>query len=194
MRGFGYFQTLKNIITSREKKRNFSANINKQNINTYKCKEHNNYFNKICLKCHFDICPKCEKNMHRMHQTIKYEEIIPDDFEIKNLQNKLKDYLDTFEFLRKDINDWFNEIKRKINSFEQIFNKNEIKNSYEFIMNYSYKTPTCFDSIHKFRKIYNNLIETKNNNNNKNIFQTLSSNYENDILPQYLSFQKIKSL
>ena len=194
MRGFGYFQTLKNIITSREKKRNFSANINKQNINTYKCKEHNNYFNKICLKCHFDICPKCEKNMHRMHQTIKYEEIIPDDFEIKNLQNKLKDYLDTFEFLRKDINDWFNEIKRKINSFEQIFNKNEIKNSYEFIMNYSYKTPTCFDSIYKFRKIYNNLIETKNNNNNKNIFQTLSSNYENDILPQYLSFQKIKSL
>ena len=190
MRNFESLKLLKNIILSHEKKRNYSANAYKQ-YNTYKCKEHNDFFNKICLTCNLDICPKCEKNLHRTHQIIKYEEIIPDNIEINNLQNKLKDYIDTFEFLRKNIIDWFNDIKSKINSFEKIYNKNEIKNSYEFIMNYSYKNPVCFNSIYKFRKIYNNIID--NNTKTKNILQKLN-NYENDTLPIYLTYQEIKSL
>ena len=165
------------------------------NTNTYKCKEHNVHFNKICLSCNIDICSKCEKNSHRSHQLIKYEEIAPDNFEIKNLQNKLKDYMDNIEILRKNLKDWVNEIKTKINSFEKIYNENELKTSYEFIMNYSYKTPLCFDSIYKFRKLYDNLIES--NNKNKSLLQkikTKSKNFENDTIPIYLTYKEIKSL
>ena len=188
MKNFDSFKLLKNFI----KERNYSANSFKQ-YNTYKCKEHNYYFNKICLSCNLDICSKCEKNSHRTHQLIKYEEIMPDILEIKNLQNKLKDYIDTLEFLRKDLIDWVNEIKTKINSFEKIYSKNEIKNSYEFIMNYSYKTPLCLDTIYKFRKLYNNLIET--NTKNKSILQKIKiNNFENDNLPIYLTYKEIKSL
>ena len=189
MKNFESFKLLKNII----KERNYSANNLKQynTYNTYKCKEHFDYYNKICLTCNIDICSKCEKNLHSTHQIIKYEEIMPDNFEIKNLQNKLKDYMDTFELLRKSIIDWVNEIKTKLNSFEKIYNKNEIKNSYEFTMNYSYKTPLSFDTIYKFRKLYNNLIET--NTKNKSLLQKIK-NFENDNLPVYISYKEIKSL
>ena len=194
MKNFESFKLFKNILNSRDKKRFNSANSYIR-YNTYKCQEHNDFFNKVCLKCNMDICPKCEKNFHSTHQTIKYDDIIPDNLEIKNLQNQIKTYLDIFDYLRKEINTWYNEIKEKMKCFEHIYNNNEIINSYDLIMNYSSKNIICLDTIYRFRKIYYNIIEHEinDNNKNKNILMKIN-NLGNDILPTYLNFQKIQNL
>ena len=132
-------KVLRNIINSKEKKRYNSTNNFVKQYNTDKCQEHDIFYCKICLKCNIDICPICEKNFHRNHQTIKYEEIFPDIIEIQNLQKNIKIYLDNFESLKKEINNWFNELKEKMECFELLFKKNEIINSYGFIMNFSFK-------------------------------------------------------
>ena len=185
---------LKNLINIQDKQRFYSTNTYRQ-YNTYKCKAHNDFYDKICLKCYMDICPKCEKNFHRTHQTIKYEEIFPDNFEIQNLQSQINIYLDALEFLKKELNNWYNGIKEKMECFEQIFKNNEVLKSYDLIMNYSSKNIICLDTIYKFRKIYFNLIDDDNTNNDRNRYIFLKiSNYENESLPIYLNFQEIKKL
>ena len=189
-------KVLRNIINSKEKKRYNSANNFVRQYNTDKCQEHDIFYCKICLKCNIDICPICEKNFHRNHQTIKYEEIIPDNLEIENLQKKLKEYLDIFECIRNEIINWFKDIKEKINCFEQIYKKNEIINSYDSIMNYPFENKVCLESIYKFGKVYDNLMKQEykgKNDKNKNIFNKLNAS-GNDNLPNYLNFQEIKSL
>ena len=190
-------KVLRNIINnSKEKKRNYSENNLVKQYNTDKCQEHDVFYYKICLKCNIDICPICEKKFHRNHQNIKYEEIIPNNFEIKNLQKKLKEYLDIFECIRNEIINWYKDIKEKINCFEQIYKKNDIINSYDSIMNYPFKNKVCLESIYKFGKIYDNLMKGEHNdksNKNKNIFNKLNTS-ENDNLPGCFSFQEIKSL
>ena len=198
MKKFESIKLLKSILNSNEKRR-FNSENNyywKNNFKTNKCKEHNDFYNRVCLKCNMDICPKCEKNFHRNHQTIKYEEIFPDIIEIQNLQKNIKIYLDNFESLKKEINNWFNELKEKMECFELLFKKNEIINSYGFIMNFSIKNIVCFESIYKFRKLYYNIIDDENNVNNKNkdIFMKINNNYTNEVLPIYLNSIEIKNL
>ena len=189
---------LKSILNSNEKKRFNSENnyYKRNNFNTNKCQEHNDFYNKVCLKCNIDICPKCAKNFHRNHQMIGYEEIFPDIFEIQNLQRNIKIYLDNFELLRNEINSWFDELKEKMECFELLYKKNEIINSYDFIMNFSYKNIICFENIYKFRKLYYNIINDENNVNNKNkdIFMKINNNYANEVLPNYLNPIGIKNL
>ena len=127
---------LQSIITSKEKQR-FSTENNLKQFNTYKCREHNNYYYKICLKCNMDICPICESNLHLNHQKIRYEEIIPDIFEINNLQKEIKSYLKLCDNIKEEINKWFNNLKEKMQFFEQIYKMNEIINSYDLIMNFN---------------------------------------------------------
>ena len=183
---------LRNILTSHDKKRHYSTNTYKQ-FYTYKCPEHNHFYYKICLKCNIDICPKCEK-IHNSHQTLRYEEIVPDDYEINNLKNCLKAFRETFSFLRKEIINWFNDIKEKVNCFEQIYKKNEIINSYDIIMNYPPNNIICLDTIYKFRKVYANIMDKNNSNSkNKTIFKKINY-FGNDNQPIYLNFQEINNL
>ena len=198
MKKFESIKLLKSILNSNEKKRFNSENnyYKRYNFNTNKCQEHNDFYNEVCLKCNLDICPKCAKNFHRNHQTIGYEEIFPDIIEIQKLQKNIKLYLDNFELLRKEINNWFDELKEKMECFELLYKKNEIINSYDFIMNFSYKNIVSLENIYKFRKLYYNIINDENNVNNKNkdIFMKINNNYTNEVLPNYLNPIGIKDL
>ena len=185
---------LQSIITSKEKQR-FSNENNLKQFNTYKCREHNNYYYKICLKCNMDICPICESNLHLNHQKIRYEEIIPDIFEINNLQKEIKSYLKLCDNIKEEINKWFNNLKEKMQFFEQIYKMNEIINSYDLIMNFnSTKNIICLNTIYRFRKLYHNIIKDSNaNNKNKNIFMKIN-HYGDGNIPLYLNPNEIKNL
>ena len=191
MKNIQNMNLLKNLLNSKDKKRYYSTNTLKS-YNTYKCKEHLDFYNKICIKCNIDICPKCEKNYHINHQVLKYEDIFPDQKEIQNLQNQIQVYINTFENLRKEINIWLNEMKEKMKSLDKIWKKNEIINSYDLIMNYK-KNKICLDNIFIFRKIYSNIIEGNNTKNNE-IFNKLNRYENNNNFPLYLNFQEIKYL
>ena len=184
---------LNNLLRSQERKKYYSANTNKM-INTYKCREHNEYFSKICLECYLDICSKCEKNYHYNHEIVKYDDINPDMSEIESLKSNINIYIDKYNNLKKDINNWYTELKNKIYDFNKSIKHNEVINSIDFLTNYS-KNKICLNTIFRFRKIYYNIME-ENNIKNKNIISILNKNrnIENIKLPTYYDFFEIKNL
>ena len=184
---------LRNIVRSQERRRYYSTSTNKIN-NTYKCSEHNDYFTKICLKCNNDICPRCEKIYHYNHNVLNYEDINPDNSEIDNLQRRINTYMDIIKNLKKEINNWYNDLKIKLYDFELSLKNNDIINSFDFIINYS-KQKICLDSIFKFRKIYNNIME-ENNMKNKKIISIINQygNMNNINIPSYYNYFEIKFL
>ena len=183
---------LRSLVHSQERKKYYSTNTNRI-TNTYKCSEHNDYFSKICLKCNTDICQRCEKQYHYNHNIVKYEEIIPDYFEIENLQKRIKTYVDIIDNLKKEITAWYTELKNKIYDFELSLKNNDIYNSFDFITNYS-KYIICFNSIYKFRKIYYNIME-ENNAKNKKIMSLINQYRNNNLsLPTYYNYFEIKYL
>ena len=193
MNSFRDMKLLRNLVRSQERKKYYSTNTSKI-INTYKCPEHNEYFSKICLKCNIDICPRCDKNYHYSHKTIKYEDANPDYVEIENLQKVINIYIDKYNSLRKEINNWYTDLKNKIYDFELSLKNNDIVNSLDFIINY-HKNKISLNSIIKFRKIYYNLIE-ENNTKNKKIISLINQygNNENLNIPIYYDFSQIKTL
>ena len=190
---FSNMKILRNIVRSHERKRFYSTNSNII-TNTFKCQEHNEYCRKICLECNIDLCPKCEKNFHGNHKIIKYDEISPSASEIENLQNKIKAYIDKYNSLKKEINNWNKEIQNKLYDFEISLKHNEIFNSLDFITNFS-KNTICLNSILKFRKIYYNIMD-ENNPKNKSFINAIYQygNNSNINLPPYYQFIEIKNL
>ena len=184
---------LTSLVQSQKRRKNYSANTNKI-INTYKCNEHNEYFSKICLKCNIDICSRCERNYHNNHQIIKYNDISPDSYEIENLKNKINKYIDKYNKLRNEINNWYNEIKNKIFDFDASIKNNDILNSIDFLANYS-NNKICLNTILKFRKLYYNIIEDKDVKN-KNIISIFNQYgiIDNLNLPSYYDYFEIKNI
>ena len=191
MNNFKEMSLLRNIVRSQERRRYYSTNTNKVN-NTYKCSEHNVYFTKICLKCNIDICPICEKIYHYNHNVLNYEDIYPDNFEIQHLQNRINTYIDIIKNLKKEINNWYTELKNKLYDFELSLKNNDIINSFDFIINYS-KQKMCLNSIFKFRKIYYNIME-ENNMKNKKIMSKINLFGNNISIPSYYNYFEIKYL
>ena len=190
---FANMKILRNIVRSHERKRTYSSNADII-TNTFKCQEHNEYCRKICLECNIDICPKCEKNFHKSHKIVRYEEINPDSSEIENLKNKIKIYIDKCNNLKNEINNWNKEIQNKLYDFEISLKHNEIINSFDFIINYT-KNKICLNSILKFRKIYYNVMD-ENNSKNRNFINVINQfgNNDNINLPPYYQFLEIKNL
>ena len=184
---------LNSLMRSQERKKFYSTNTNRT-INAFKCAEHNEYFSKICLKCNLDICSKCEKNFHNNHQIVQYEDITPDASEIEDLNNKIKDYINKYNILRKEIDIWYNELKQKIYDFDISIKNNDIINSMDFLTNYS-KNKKCLNTILKFRRIYYNIMED-NSSKNSNII-SLFKKYgiiENIDFPTYYDYHGIKKV
>ena len=184
---------LRSLALSQERKKYYSINTIK-NINTYKCPEHNEYCLKVCLKCNIDICSRCEKKYHNNHKTVNYEDINPDSSEIDALQKKINAYIDKYNNLKKEINNWYTQLKNKIYDFGLSLKNNEIINSLDFIINYP-KNKICLGTILKFRKIYYNIMEDFNTKNKKIItIINQFGNNDNLNLPPYYDYFEIKNL
>ena len=194
IRRIGEMKLLKEIVHSKERKKYYSRTNSIRTTNTCKCQEHNEDCNKVCLECNIDICPMCERNFHRIHQLISYDEINPDSSEVENLRNKIKVYIDKYNNLKKEINDWSKELQKKIYDFELSLKNNEIINSIDFVSNFS-KNKVCLNSILRFRKIYYNIME-ENNSKNHNFIVLINQYDNNDNMrfPIYYDFFEIKNL
>ena len=62
----------------------------------YTCKIHNESYYAYCIKCKENLCILCEKS-HNNHETITYGKIIPNENELKNELNGIKDAINMFK-------------------------------------------------------------------------------------------------
>ena len=166
----------------------------------YYCNKHNiNYF-KYCSSCKKDICYQCEKESHKGHQFINYENIIPDIYEVNTMQEILKEYKKNYLLFLNIIKDWKNEFDNMLNDY-----KLKVNNFIEFILNFN-KEKINFNSIYKYRIIYSMLLNydfKENKKNEKNIsiielMEKLSNNKEKENIKKdykwILNKNKLKEL
>jgi len=144
----------------------------------YYCNKHNmNYF-KYCSLCKKDICVQCEKDLHKGHQFINYENILPDLNEINIMHELLKEYEKNYHLFIDIINNWKKE-------FEIILNEYKVKmnNLIDFIFNFN-NEKINFNSIYKYRSIFSILLNPNSDKNKKNskiieIMERMMKNKEN---------------
>ena len=116
-----------------------SHNIINYDQKDYICQKHNQFFIKYCKSCKMNICLICESE-HKEHNNISFGEMIPNENEIKEYMNKLRESIDLFKNNIKEIifklNKIIENMKIYYNINSYIINEYEIKNrNYEVLQN-----------------------------------------------------------
>ena len=137
------------------------------------CEKHNSDFVKFCKNCKIDICSFCEMELHKGHEFLNYEKILPDLEDISNFKKNFESYEEVYKIFYELINKWKNEIDTLYNKFN-----NEINNIFEFITKFS-SNKFNFNSIFKYRNIYKLVSEDRNEKNEK-IIELMKKYYEDD--------------
>ena len=122
---------------------------------------HCNYF-KYCTICKKDICCQCEEEAHKDHNSINYENILPDLNEINIVQKVLKEYKKNYLELINIINKWKQEFDTMLNEYQK-----KIDNIIEFINKFN-NEKNNFNSIYKYRSVCSLILNTKDKSDEKN--------------------------
>ena len=153
--------------------------INFQEIGTI-CPEHRLYYQSFCKNCMKNICEDC-CIAHNSHQIVKYESILLNDLELKEL--KLKHEEATNIVLVKDIKmkDAYYRLLQDVDEFNKkyifnLFDENRTKNTYileffEMLFNVYEKKP---------HKTYNMILNIRNNINYDLSYRELDLDEENN--------------
>ena len=162
------------------------------------CLHHNKRFIYYCKSCSSELCQICIKS-HFNHDIINYDEIQPKKEEIETLKNTINKYEEDYNNFLSQIFSWKKLLDKII-----IFFENQIKKNINFILNICNNDYMNYNSILKFRIIFNKIIEQQKSNNNKkllnyiikdnnNIIDNLFYNNENQIgLFDYNNYFKMK--
>ena len=106
-----------------------------------------NIYYSYCKNCSENLCILCEKN-HNNHETISYGKIIPNENELRNKLNEIRDIITLFN---NDIIKIINKLNKVINSIKSIYNINN-----EFIQNFNIKKVN-FQILQNINEINRNL-------------------------------------
>ena len=154
---------------------------------TNRCKNCENELINYCVDCGEKICLICSKkyenNSHENHKIINILEIIPSKDKIKNIKEKIRKKSDYFDSLIKSLDEWQNELNKKIERIKDNL-KNEIDVIEKLFLNFNndYLDYTYISNFNEFFKEidkYNNQYlkqfkEAKNfNGQTKNIFDLI---------------------
>ena len=176
----------------------FNNNLSNKNISFSDiCSIHKEKFISYCKLCTLEICNICLSS-HFNHELINYKKIRPQKEEIELLQNSIKKYQEIFNNILTQIFSWKKFLEKIILSFQHDLNQNQkINENLNFIFNNDINNYTNFNSILKFRQLFNSVIEPQKNINNNKIlnYMTNCDNIfeENKMgLYEYNNYNKIK--
>ena len=143
----------------------------------FHCTKHHELYNSYCRNCKEELCLCCEKN-HNTHEIIYFGQIMPEESEINNKIQILKDYIDQFNDIIQNLIIKLNTIKINI---EEYYKTNlEIINLYKSKKRNYVIISIINEAINNFviKDLYN--ITTDKNINEKNICQKFNSIIEID--------------
>ena len=126
----------------------------------YICNKHNEIFFKYCNDCKKNICVRCSAE-HKSHNSIYYENILPDIDKIKEVIQELKGVIGIFNNNINNIIKRLNKVKDNMNIYYHIFN--HIFKNYE-INNRNYEILQNINEINNIK-----IKEIKDINNDSNI-------------------------
>ena len=158
--------------------------IDNDKIN-YTCHIHNQLYNSYCNNCKRNICKLCQdQEDHELHEIIYYQEIRPNDKEIKEQLYDFRQKLDKFKCNIRDIMKLLNKVIDNMEIFYKI--NTDIVNSYEpemgnyqLIQNMNVVKNIInikdIDEVINDNNIYNkfqNILNISNKMNDKNLYNT----------------------
>jgi len=172
--------------------KNISLNLNdymsklstNTHLNTLKCSEHNNFYDKFCILCNMQFCSKCKlAENHSSHKTKNIKKIT----KIEKIQNAKKIIEKNKNFLKRYISEYM-----KINKFKYVINKllipyiNNMKYFFHFcdcvISNYDIEYPNYYQQWNLNELLYylneEVLIDLKSNKP-ETIFDYNTNNFMN---------------
>ena len=94
-----------------------------------KCEMHNyNEYISYCFDCKYHLCKECLKSkIHKEHNKIYLFELQPNDEELKIIKNKIENYFNKINNLKKEKEDKIKSIKKELNNHKNIKNKKFVK-------------------------------------------------------------------
>ena len=142
------------------------------NDRNFYCLKHGQKFSKYCLDCNTNLCNKCEDS-HNEHEIIKYNEIMPNQQDVKKSEEILEKHKTYLENFVVSIKETFQKMIEKVESYARSyilieqslinrynFNINIIKDSSEMMWNFqllrnlSNKSLFENDLFNKLEQIY----------------------------------------
>ena len=123
-------------------------NIINYELKDFICEIHNELYYSFCMKCNENLCILCEKN-HNNHSIVPYGKIIPNEIELRNKLNQVREIINIFN---KNINDIIDKLNKVKNTIELIYNINN-----EFLNNFDVKNRN-FQILQNLNDINNNLM------------------------------------
>ena len=141
-------------------KRSFSLSNNKKLLIDFICPKHNLNYEKYCLVCKEDICSRCYKNNHSIHDIIDYTEISLKKEEIELFKAKYIEYKNKYNEYINKIKEWQNILNKYIQNFEEYMEKNIINAIDKMIKEYNYENLN-YNTIIEYRMV-NSLFHEKN--------------------------------
>ena len=147
------------------------AIIKEKMLFNYMCEKHHCEFSKFCATCKIDICQNCEEESHSNHKFINYDNILPDLNEISLMKKHLKDYEINYKKFFEYLTNWKNEVDFLYKNFIE-----QMTDALEFVSTFDYNKIN-FNSIFKYRNIFNMIIDDINENKNSKILELMQSYY-----------------
>ena len=137
------------------------------------CTHHNEKYESYCKSCFSEICTFCLKS-HFNHELINYQSIKPKREEIELLKVTINKYKEDYNKLLSEILSWKKYLDKIIIFFQKQLNDNNIINENINLINNNYdNTSINYNSIIKFRILFENIIEPEKNINNNKILNDL---------------------
>ena len=165
-----------------------NSELNKNNQNNFICAEHHLNYEKYCINCKEDICNKCYKENHLIHDTINYDELSLNEKQIEIFRKKYDEYINKYEELMKKMKEWQTTFNKNIKDFED-FMKNKIINVIKKMMD-EYKDENLnYNTIIEYRIAYSLLIENNEDKLNNQKIIKLMKTYRS--LKNYKDFKYI---
>ena len=176
-----YQKRMKTIIQKekliKQKNSKYRRTISSSNIllKDLICKEHHLNFEKYCLDCKEDICPKCYKDGHLIHETIKYNELFLNESQMALFKEKYNAYIDKYYELIKKIKEWQNILNRNIKDLEEFMELNIINMIKKMINEYNNKN-LKYNTIIEYRMAFSLLLENNEDKlNNQKIIKLMKT-------------------
>ena len=157
------------------KHRRINSELNKNNQKDFICEDHHLNFEKYCINCKEDICNKCYKENHLIHDTIKYDELSLNEKQIEIFRKKYDEYINKYDELMKKIKEWQTTFNNNIKYFED-FMQNKIVNVIKKMINEYKEENLNYNTIIEYRIAYSLLIENNEDKlNNQKIIKLMKT-------------------
>jgi len=157
------------------KHRRINSELNKNNQKDFICEDHHLNFEKYCINCKEDICNKCYKENHLIHDTIKYDELSLNEKQIEIFRKKYDEYITKYHELMKKIKEWQTTFNNNIKYFED-FMQNKIINVINKMINEYKEENLNYNTIIEYRIAYSLLIENNEDKlNNQKIIKLMKT-------------------